>query len=330
MKASDSPKISVIIVTPDGYQTIGKTIEHLRRQTIRDKIEVVIVAPSASSLTVDDGMLKDFFGTELVEVGEMKTTGAAIAAGVRAASAPVVAYAEEHSYPAPRWAEALVRRHGEGWAAVGAAVANANPASMISWAHLYAAFGQWVEPVEGGTTNNLAWHHTSYKRALLMEYDPALEAMLETEGILHRDLRRKGHRLYVEPHALSQHVNVSLLSSYLGAEFHSGRLFGAARARHSRWPVWRRLLYVGGSPLIPLVRLRRILREIKRSGRQRELLPKILPALAVGLACHAVGEAAGYALGPGGAHQRRLTYELNRQRHVTTLDRQAQASAAND
>ena len=39
--------------------------------------------------------------TRRVAVGEIETLGRAIAAGVRAATGPVVAYAEEHSFPSP-------------------------------------------------------------------------------------------------------------------------------------------------------------------------------------------------------------------------------------
>jgi len=259
----------------------------------------------------------------VVEVGAIKSTGGAIAAGVRQASAPVVAYAEEHSYPDPAWAEALIEAHSKPWAAVGAVIANANPGNMISWANLFTDFGPWVEPASAGETSRLAWHHAAYKRAILLEYGPKLQTMLETEGILHSDLRTRGYRLYLEPAAKTNHVNVSLLSSYIWAEFHGGRMFGATRARDGRWSIFRRLLYLGGMPLIPLVRLQGVLRDIRRSGREHELLPRVLPALIMGLAAHAIGEVTGYTLSAGDAAQRRVSFELNRHLHVTAQDREA-------
>jgi glycosyl transferase family 2 len=314
-------QMSVVLVTPDGYEAIRKTMEHLQGQTVADQLEIIIVSPSAGTLDFDATELSAFDRVRLVEVGEIKSTGRAIAAGVREASAPVVTYAEEHSYPDPGWAEALIKAHRQSWAVVGASIANANPVNMISWASLFTDFGPWVEPARSGEINHLPWHHTSYKRAVLSEYSPKLGRMLETEGILHRDLQAKGHRLYLESAAKTNHVNISRLSSYIGAEFHGARMFAANRARSSKWSILQRLLYICRMPLIPLVRLRRVLRHIFRTGRARELLPGILPALAAGLVADACGQLMGYAFGPGNAAQRRVSFELNRYQHIIERDR---------
>ena len=325
MNNCSSPAMSVVLVTPDSYGAIRKTIKHLQAQTVSNRLEIVIVAPSAGKLQLDESELKEFFQFHVVEVGRMRSTGGAIAAGVRKATAPVVAYAEEHSYPEPGWAEALIEAHRQPWAAVGAVIANANPGRMMSWASLFTDFSPWVDPARAGVMDGLAWHHTAYKREILLAYGSTLEAMLEAEGILHSDLRARGYQLFLEPAAKAHHVNISLLFSYILAELNGGRMFGAARARHRRWSVFRRLMYIGGAPLIPLVRLRRVLRDIRRSGRQRDLLPGVLPALSMGLVAHAIGEATGYACGSGNASDRRLTFELNRRRHIAKQDKQAEA-----
>ncbi|HEX5708076.1 MAG TPA: hypothetical protein VFX96_12315 [Pyrinomonadaceae bacterium] len=41
--------MSVLIVTPDDYRTIRKTVRHLGAQTARERLEVVIVAPSRAT-----------------------------------------------------------------------------------------------------------------------------------------------------------------------------------------------------------------------------------------------------------------------------------------
>ena len=321
MNNSCAAQMSVVLVTSDRYDTIRKTMEHLQAQTVSDQLEIVIVAPSASTLKINAAELATFRGIHLVEVDEIKSTGRAIAAGVREATAPVVTYAEEHAYPAPGWAEALIKAHCQPWAAIGVALANANPSNMISWASLFTDFGPWVEPMEAGEISHLPWHHVAYKRAVLMEYGPKLEAMLETESILHKDLQAKGYHLYLESAAKTDHVNISLLSSYLAAEFNGARMFAANRARSTKRSMFWRLLYISKMPLIPFVRLQRVVRHILRSGRGRELLPGILPALIVGLAADALGQLTGYAFGPGNAAQRRVSFELNRCQHVTEQDR---------
>ena len=93
--------MSVVLVTPDRYDTVRKTVEYLRAQTVADQLEIVIVAPSTATLNFDAADRTAFGRVRMVEVGEIKSTGKAIAAGVREASAPVVSFAEEHAYPVP-------------------------------------------------------------------------------------------------------------------------------------------------------------------------------------------------------------------------------------
>ena len=105
------------------------------------------------------------------------------------------------------------------------------------------------------------------------------------------------------------------------AGFLGGMVFAALRVREKRWSIWRRLLYIGGAPLIPLVRLLRIIKEINRTGRQRKLIPQILPALISGLVPHAMGELIGYAFGLSNVELHYSYYEMTRIRHLTTEDR---------
>jgi hypothetical protein len=312
MSDRHAPAMSVVIVTPDRYETIRKTMNHLRAQTVKNRLEVVIVAPSAEKLDLDDSELADFLQFCVVEVGAMKSTAEARAAGVRQASAWVVAFLEDHSYPCSGWAEALIKAHQQSWAGVGPVIVNANPDSMVSWADMFLRGGR-VEPTEAGMSNDLPGRNSSYKRALLLKYGPELEAMLELETLLHWDLQAQGHQLYLEPAAKTYHQNLTRLSPFLREQFYVGRLFAASRAR--RWLPFRRLLYTVGTPLIPPVRLWRILPELRHSGRRPHLLLHLLPALTIGLVVSAVGELTGYAFGAGRASQRLCPLEFHRDRY---------------
>ena len=313
--------MSVVVVTPDAYATVAKTIRHLRAQNISTQLELVVVAPSAERLGLDESALQSFRGYKIVEVGHMRSTARARAAGVRAASAPVVALAEDHAFPAPGWAEALLNRHAEGWAAVGPVMANANPRSATSWANLLIEYAPWLEGAPGGERAHLPGHNASYKRDLLLAYGERLEAMLDAESVLQWDLRARGHRLYLEPQARTFHQNLSVRASSLPLRFNGGRLFASARARE--WPMWRRAMFTTAAPLIPAVRLARILRELFAPGRPRRLLPRVLPALAVGLVFDGAGEMMGYALGPGASMAKLSDMEFHRERYLAEFDRRA-------
>ncbi len=322
--ASDGslPRMSVIVITPDNYETTRKTIRRLRAQNVRHLLEVVFVAPSVSTLGLDDSELRDFHRVRVVEIGALTSTAKARAAGVRQANAPVVALVEDHSFPANGWAEALIQAHRQPWAAVGPVVANANPQSLISWANLIIEYSEWLDPCPAGVAEHLPGHNGTYKRALLLEYGDQLEAMMEAESILQWDLRARGYELYLEPAAKTHHQNFSSSFSWVLLRFHVGRLFAASRARG--WSPLRRLVYTAGAPIIPLVRLVRIVRQLRRPGRKRDLLPRVLPALIAGLVFDGAGEMVGYALGAGGAMRKLSDMEFHRERHLCRRDKLAE------
>jgi len=311
--------MSVVIVA-DHYETIRKTMRYIRAQIVRDRLEIVIVTQSADLLGLDPAEVADFLHVRVIEVDAIISLSLALAAGVRQASAPIIALAESHAYPGPGWAKALIEAHRQPWAAVGPVIGNANPGSMTSWASLFLDYGSCVETATVGVVDYLPGHNTSYKREILLQYDSQLEAMMEAEVLLHWDMRTRGYQLYLDPTVKTYHLNVTQPSSWLPERFYTGRRFAAARALH--WSPLRRLLYAGGTPLIPLVRLSRVLRDVRRSARRHELLPRILPPLIAGLVVSAVGELVGYTCGAGDTSARLAEMELHKARYVTPRDRQ--------
>lgn len=317
-----TPALSVVIVT-DTFDTIRKTVRHLREQTIADRIELVIVAPG--ELDVDGAGLAELHSHRLVPVGDIRSLSWARAPGIRAASAPIVALAESHCFPEPEWAERLLAAHGGEWAAVGPAFLNANPRSVVSWVNLLLDYAPWLAPTQGGEMHDLPGHNSSYRKDVLLAYGDRLETMLEAETIMHDDMRASGHRLYQEAGARAAHLNVTRTASWIGERFQTGRRFASARAH--RWPAWRRVVYAAGSPLIPAIRFRRLLRDLARTGAGAELRRYGYVLLVLALVVSAAGELVGYAAGSGDSMYALSRIELHKERHVRGAERAELARA---
>jgi hypothetical protein len=317
--AAALPDLSVILVTPDCYETIRKTIRSLCAQTVRDRLEIVIVAPSVRTLGLADEELRVFHSIQVIEYGKIETLAAPRAAAIRAASAPLVALGEDHAFPEPGWAEALIEAHRKPWAAVGAVFVNGNPGPM-SWISLVMDYGRWLEPVVGGVTDDVPGHNSSWRRALLLEYGPELERMMQAPTILHWDLQAKGYQLYLEPAAKVRHVNITRLSSFVLDHFYGARVFAAARALN--WPWLQRLFYVSGMPLLTVRTLHEWLGHMRRTGLNRELLPNSWPLLLLSLIVWSLGEMTGYGVGMGKAEHRTLNYDARRESHLSRTDRE--------
>jgi hypothetical protein len=279
---------------------------------------LVIVSPSVLH-DAQDERWQTFHTVKFVQTGPFESSAHAREAGVARCSAPIVAFAEDHCFPGAKWAETLIRLHGEGWAAVCPAMGNANPGA-VSWADLMLNFGSWAFPAPVGTVGGTAWHNTSYRRELLCAYGGRLRWLLEPEDRLQQDLIRQGNQLYLAGDLEIKHVNVSRLKSFLHCQFWAARLYGCSRAEEGNWGVFKRLFYVAACPLIPLMRAGRVIDGANRSMRRERTFPFVV-ACSVGLLAGALGEVAGYALGRGAAAKIRLNYEFNRVRYLRPADR---------
>ena len=317
---ADRPALSVVLVATDRFADVRRTARHLQAQTVRDRVELVVVGPEPGSLgDARPDELEGFWGVQTVYAGgPIDNVDKAAAPGIRAASAPLVGLVEDHAFPEPGWAEAVVAAFDapDGpWAAVGSTVENANPDSPLSWTNQLLAYGTWTEPVHRGPTGHVSRHNITFRKAVLDEYGDRLVDFLGRDGGLLLDLGRRGHRFFLEPAARVRHANPSLLASTVGLRFKGGRVYAATRARMGGWSAAKRAVYVAGSPAFPVLRYRKLHPKLPTAGW------RVLPALALGLVLDAAGQAVGFAAGAGGAADDLAAFEFDRNRHMTPGDR---------
>jgi hypothetical protein len=297
----------VILVT-ETIELALETLSRLAAQTAAGKMELVLGTPDGSVGDEPVPATQSFHSVRVIRWDPAKGAPRGRAAAIVEASAPTVALAETHCFPEPGWAEALIDAHRGPWAAVGPELDNDNP-SGISWGNQLVDYSAWVAPATPGPTDDLPGHNSSYKRALLLEYGDELPHVLESESILHWGLRARGERLYLEPRARTLHRNVTKPVPALVEHFYNGRTFGALRSR--KWHPLRRIIYALGTPLVPLLRASRIIRQLRRKDRL-DLLPGALPMMMGSLMSHAVGEMTGYLAGAGRSVPALVKYEVDR------------------
>jgi predicted dehydrogenase len=315
------PSLSVVLGVRGNYATVRRTVRHIRSQDVREQIELILLWASEEEVDVPPQETEGFFNVIVERISAASPVAAANAAGVRLANAPVVAMAEDHCFAQPGWAAALIQAHARGYAAVGPEIANANPGNVVSWCDFLIGYGPWISPCAPGEASFLPGHNCSYKRDALLAYGDRLESMLEAEAVLHFDLVRQGHRLFLEPRARVSHLNFALWRIWLPVLYHCGRAFGGTRA--AGWPLSRKAFYAAASPLIPLVRLVRIAGELLKPNRPRRLLPRLAPALALGLLCDGAGQFIGYLAGVGRSPEILGRFEYNRVLYIRPQDRRA-------
>jgi len=314
-----TPALSALLVTQDNVERLRTTLRRLAAQTACNQIELVFAAPSHAMLNLRAEDYAEFAGVQIVEVGQLHTREQGYAAAVKVATSPLVAIIEDHAWPEPTWAEALLRAFSDpaGYAAVGPAIVNANPDTAVSWAHLIFGFGRWVVPVESQRVTRLPSHNSCYRREVLLARGDALEYWLAAEILLHDALTRSGQAFFLAADARTHHVNISRLRDFVISQFNTSRMFGALRCKG--WSFAHRLLYIVGSPLIPLVLWSRIAPATARIV-PPALRLKVYLALALAMLVSGYGEMAGYVFGMGKARERVMHYEVERFTFLTDAD----------
>ena len=322
MSEKNKPVLSVILPAIPHLSYVKRTLEHLAAQTIAHQMEIIVVTTTSEHAQSEYQniftLLDGFQQHSIIYAQAIHSAAEVYAQGVQHATADIVAFGEDHSFPQAGWAEALVTAHENDHAVVGPAVRNANPDTLVSWCDMLMGYGPWLEPQETGVREFLPGHNSSYKRDILLAL-PDLEAKLAAETILHWELREQGYTLLLESKATTAHTNFSLYRTWLPPQYFTGRVFAASRA--NEWNVVKKLIYAALSPLIPFIRLKRFWGDIQRSPACKRRLPLLAILLLFGLSVSAFGEMVGYLTGEGHAAAALSRYEFHRAEHIHANDR---------
>jgi hypothetical protein len=303
------PKLSIVLGT-DSYATISPVIERLRRQTVRDQIEIVLVAPSAAAVEEALAYREEFAGIRVVE-DPVEDLAPARTAGVRAASAEWVFIGETHSYPRPELAECLLRHVSGSWSLIMPAMGNANPVNVLSWAAFLIDYGIWGEGRTAGELPRFPLHNFACRRGALQALGDELTPALALGGDLTSALHAAGHRAWFEPAAGIDHVNLPRPWHWARERFACGVVVASRRLR--RWTFARRLVYLAASPLIPVALGWRILPHAWRTVRAQRLPFITLFWVAIGLILRTGGELIAYAGAPDARWRRQMyDYEVHK------------------
>ena len=303
------------VVATDAFATIRGVVRAVRASTIAGGVELVIVCPSAAALGLEHDVTDGIGAVRIVEVPEIVPLSPARAEGVRATSCPLVFIGETHSFPHPDCLEALVvaLKSGE-FVAATPVIENANPQTAFSWAGLMLTYRHWLAPVTRGETDVVSTYNACFRRDHLVAFGDRLTAMMDYGSGLDRHLRANGGRLLMEPAARLMHLNMAAFPGWMVERFLSGRFWGTARSRE--WSPARRLAYVLGAPLIPVLIAGRALQSPQWTHHRRQMPRGTLVALLLCALATAAGEVTAYVAGNGQTPVRLAEYELHRARYV--------------
>ena len=295
--------VTCVLVSPRGLAEVELTLQALRAQTIAPCLEVLVLAPQPESAECRSEVA--FGAFRVIPVAPIEFRGHTAAIGVRQSSAPLVALVEDHAFPEPGWAEALVAAMTDAPPSTGVPdrlsgactrFRNANPATLVS--RVYALF--YYAPLMRKCArleivDSLPWHNVIYRRQDLLSFEQPLEELLEPESLLQEALRRAGGRFGYVPSVATAHLSCSSISSLARAVVESARSHTVSRCR--TWTLARKWLYVLASPVFPWLRMWHM-RDRRVYYQEFGSLPEMALGIAFLQIVATVGEVVGLLLGP--------------------------------
>lgn len=294
--SANAPQLSVILVT-DTYARVAVAIESWRKQTIADRVELVLVTTSADELRARTRALSGLHSIQVVETASIDSLSPARGIGVRRAKAPFVFIGETHAYPDPNLAASSVEALSGEWSVVVPGFRNANPETGLSRAGFLSDYGAWLQGLPAGGIERTPSYNAAFRRSVLLEFGDRLEHAITFGDELFLGLKARGHRAYFDPTIAIEHVNLSRLGPWMHERFLAGVLIGGYRSQ--RWPWSRRIAYAAATPLIPFVILSRMWSGVREAGRTQRLPSGTTPMIVLGAFVKAAGEFRGYLAGTG-------------------------------
>lgn len=291
------PTLSVVIASKVGPPFIDQCLASIENEVAALGAEAIVVAAGPAPYAAR--IAAAFPWARVVHAPDLARVPALRRRGVEEATGALVAVIEEHCSAADDWLQQAVAAHAAGdYGAVGGAITDDDYERLRDWVVYFCEYNGALPPVPEGDTDHLNDANIAYRRSLLLDHVELLD-----DGYwpmtLHPTLRQEGVAFRSVPAMVVYHRGPFDFAYYLRQRFWFSRAFAGVRARR-RSPGWR-LAYLLGAPLIPVMLLGRMTRQVlaKRCRIRQFILT--LPLTVTALCVLVAGEWIGCLVGPGDA-----------------------------
>lgn len=284
-----TPRVSVVVPCYRPGELIDGCLAGLLAQDVGEPYEIVVVESSGDGTAE---RLRARFPTVRVIAPPRRTLPAeAQNIGVAAARGELIAITNHDCLVPPDWLRGMLARHAAGdYAAVGGAVVNGTPASLVGSAAYWSEFNEFTTGRPAGEVPGVPQCNVCFRRTALVGATPFPEVRFGAEELTFNfELTRAGGRFFFDPGIRITHLNRTTLAAFLRHQ----RVLGTGSA------MARRLVPLAGGvatrhraliPLLVPLRVGRVLGRVAR--RHPSELGRVLlltPLLALGYVVWAAG-----------------------------------------
>jgi glycosyltransferase involved in cell wall biosynthesis len=282
-----------VIASHNARASVEECLSALVAQRPGDELEIVVVDNSTDGTT-------EFIRSRFPSIKILAEPPSALipelwGVGIRQSRGEIVAITTAHFIPDKDWFSQILKAHEALVPAVGGAIENDGSGRIVDWAIYFCRYSPYMLPFRKAFVPEIAGDNASYKREYLNRCQHAWSDGF-WESAVHTELKNAGFQLLLAPGIIVRHRRSFGVWSFIKQRFQHGRQFGRTRAAHFSVP--KRTLYIFLSPVIPLMFLARITRQVVTKQRHQGKLLIAFPVLVVFLLAWSVGELIGYLRGP--------------------------------
>lgn len=290
----EKPKVSVVVASHNARASIEACLTALEAQRPEDA-EIIVVDNSTDGTT--EIIKKQFPHISLVVEPPSALIPELWQVGIRQSTAEIVAITTAHCFPGKDWVIRILQAHKAPVSAIGGAIENDESTGIIDWAVYFCRYSQYMLPFSEGFVAEIPGDNASYKRVHL---DRCRHAWRNGfwEPAVHAELKKAGLKLLLTPLIIVYHKRSFGFWEFMKQRFQHGMAFGIWRVSQLAGP--KQVFYIIFSPMIPLILLARIARQVMVKRRHWEQFLVSLPFLVPFLLAWSIGELVGYLRGPTG------------------------------
>jgi len=296
--SEESPVALSVIITVVGEESLlRRCLARLMPQIQGRAIEIIVPYDSTASQLAP--LKKEFPTVLFADMGTVRTNsrpGTFAAAhqiydcrrsfALDMARGEILAMLDDSAAPDPDWCDQVLEAHRLSHGVIGGCV-EYEGSSLLDWALYMQDFGRYQRPLAEGPAHSLTDINVSYKRqALLAVKDRWRERY--SEATVHGALARERVTLWQRPQIIVRQDRGALsFRRTLVERYCWGRLFGSVRA--GELSFFRRLVYAGLSPVLPMILILRVAKKALRAHCGRRFL-LALPLLLAFIVAWCLGE----------------------------------------
>jgi len=222
---SDTVRCSVIIPSYNSEKTIAACLTSVLAQDFAEPYEVIVV--DSSNDATPQIVREQFPQVQLIRREQRTGSGTARNLGVQAARGEILAFTDSDCVVKRDWLRRLYEAHQQypEYAAIGGAITNGNPESLISWAGYLTEFNESLPRGVSKEVQHVPTGNISFKRYVFERYGlfPGDEAIQGIDRLFNHKIRQGGERILFIPDIQVAHSQRTGLGEFLRHQFSIGR-----------------------------------------------------------------------------------------------------------